>query len=117
MSKPLLIYVAGPYTAERRADRRNNTERAMDAGLALVAKGHYPVVPHLTHYLDERCFDLTGGYLVYGFYIALDDRLLAACDALFYLAPSPGADRELARAKRRGLPIYRTLDEVPDADL
>ena len=38
----------------------------------------------------------------------------AWASALFYMAPSLGADVELARAEENGLVIFRSLEEVPD---
>jgi hypothetical protein len=40
--------------------------------------------------------------------------LVHCCDALLYLAPSPGADRELELAEKLGKRIYLHLDAVPD---
>lgn len=45
-----------------------------------------------------------------------DFALLEACDALLYLAPSPGADRELALAKTNHLAIYYSLNDLPEAE-
>jgi ADP-ribose pyrophosphatase len=42
------------------------------------------------------------------------ERLLAHCDAVLRIGgPSEGADRMVAAAERRGLLVYRALDEVP----
>ena len=35
-------------------------------------------------------------------------------EALLYLAPSRGADKELERAKELGLRIFYSIDEIPD---
>lgn len=43
----------------------------------------------------------------------MDDAFLAVCDAFLFLGSSPGADKELALAKKMGLTIYGLIDDVP----
>jgi hypothetical protein len=44
------------------------------------------------------------------------ERLLQHCDAVLRLpGESRGADRDVAIAEQRGLPVYRSLEEIPDA--
>lgn len=109
--KGMRIYVAGPYTASHSRDIQKNVNKAIDIGIELVRKGHYPYIPHLTHYIDIRphC-DLD-----WKDYMRLDDKWLEACDALYYISSSKGADIELLAAKKRGLKIYTSLEDVPCA--
>jgi hypothetical protein len=114
---PLLIYVAGPYTpdtddvhdAARIANR--NVESANLAGIAIIRRGHYPLVPHLWHYMhiamDER--DRKENDYWYGFTMAL----LRRCDALYYLGKSKGADNELTFAKKNNMTIFRRISDIP----
>lgn len=110
----LRIYVAGPYTAPTDKGKLENTVRAMDAGLTLYKLGHYPYVPHLSHWLDIRARQ-TNVAMSWEDWMEWDEVWLESCDALLYLASSPGADRELAQARARSKVIYRSLDEVPKA--
>jgi hypothetical protein len=42
------------------------------------------------------------------------ERLLQHCDAVLRLpGASRGADEDVAIAQRRGIPVYRSLEEVP----
>jgi len=50
----LKVYIAAPYSAEREEERRKNTEAVIDVALALFQKGHFPYIPHLTHWVDKR---------------------------------------------------------------
>lgn len=115
MVKPLKIYVAGPYTAPTAGRRLSNVNAAIDAGIALFFKGHFPHVPHLTHFVDERANE-TGARLSWEDYIRWDMPWVAACDALLYLSGSRGADLELEAAKAAGKLIFYSVDEVPEAD-
>ena len=111
--RPLKIYIAGPYSAPSAELRRRNTEIAIDMGLRLRKKGHFPYIPHLTHFIDERAMEI-GVPMTYEEYLAWDTEWLKACDALLYLASSRGADYELENAKRLGLTVFYSADEIPD---
>jgi hypothetical protein len=114
---PLKIYVAGPYTPKdcslhdaARISQRNVTE-AIKIGNALLAKGHFVFVPHLSHYLHihESC-QIKDAKLWYD----LDDSFLMDwANALYYISPSWGADRELGWAEAKELRIFKNLSEVP----
>jgi hypothetical protein len=76
-----------------------------------VEKGHQPFCPHLSHYchIHYSCKrDYTSWW--YDFDITFLDLW---AEALFYIAPSAGADMEKARAEGRGLQIFTSLDQVP----
>jgi hypothetical protein len=113
--KPLRIYIAGPYQAATAAQRQANVNKAIDAGLILLSKGHLPFVPHLTHYVDLRANEL-GTPLQWEEYISWDLAWLEVADALVLLGRSRGADIEYERAKRLGKVIFHSLDEVPNAE-
>ena len=113
---PLRIYIAGPYTASSEAEIQKNVETAIDASLALYKKGHFPYVPHLTHFIDQRARQ-TGVQMTWEDYVfRWDSAWLALCDALLFLAESPGARKELELAQRLGKKIFYSLDEVGPAD-
>lgn len=95
--RPLRVYVAGPYSV-------NPTEgvaAAIQAADELLTAGYKPFVPHLTHLWHERYPQ------AYEVWMQYDFAYLAVCDALVRLPGySPGADREVALAKQRGVPVY-----------
>lgn len=109
------IYVAAPYSAPTSAQREVNAQRAIDAAIALMDKGHVPFVPHLSHFIEARMFEKQGVGRPWEFWMAQADELLQMCDALLYLDSSPGADIELARAKDLCLEIYYAVEDVPAA--
>jgi hypothetical protein len=76
-------------------------------------KGHHAFIPHLTHFFDVFVEETTGMRLPGETYMQWDFAILRRCDALLYLAPSPGADRELALARELSLPVYLSVDDIP----
>lgn len=109
----MIIFVAGPYSAPTPAQELANTYAAIDAGVILASAGHLPVVPHLNHWLGERAKMMTGDGLPYEFYLSLTIAQLRGCEAMLFLGPSPGANRERAEAERLGLPVFERIEDIP----
>jgi hypothetical protein len=116
--KPMLILIAGPYRSGTDGDPRamaDNLLRLEAAAWPVFAAGHLPVIgewlalPVLrsagagpTDPLADRVLYPTA------------DRLLAHCDAVLRLpGDSAGADQDVATARRRGLPVYHNVTEIP----
>lgn len=110
--KGLRIYIAGPYTAESEIQIRQNVMKALDVGLILWKKGHYPYIPHLTHFVDLRAQE-SGIPMKWEEYIEWDKAWLEVCDALLFLGNSKGAWKELEYAKKLGKTVYYDVDNVP----
>lgn len=104
------IYVAGPYTSETEEGRRENVRRAVEATVSLIGLGHIPFCPHLTGELDA-CATEIGQSISYEEWMRWDQEWLRLCDGFLYLAPSPGADRELLIAQMLGLKIGCSVEE------
>ena len=113
--RPLKIYIASPYTASTQEQIIANVNAAIDASFKLFAKGHFPYVPHLTHFIDQRAREI-GMDLKWEDYIRWDMVWARACDALLYLGSSKGADLELQAAKEWGKQIFYTVDEIAPAN-
>ena len=110
----LKIYIAAPYSAETEEERKKNTEAVVDAALTLFKKGHFPYIPHLTHWVDKRAKE-TDVAIKWEDYIKWHRPWLEACDAFLYLGSSKGADLELQMAKDLGKIIFYSIDEIPVA--
>ena len=113
--KPLLIYVAGPYTANKREEIDGNVNRAIDVGIKIFNKGHFPYVPHLTDLVDKRAKEV-GLELSWADFMAWDAPWLKVCDALVFVGESKGANIELEEAKRLGKTIFFCSEEIPSVD-
>lgn len=111
----LTIYVAGPYSADTEKGRLANTQKAMDIALALIKKGHYPYIPHLSHFVDIHAKE-QGIDLSWEFWMHFDFVWLEKCDALFFISESPGANMELGRMDELGRKVFYDLGEVPDEE-
>jgi hypothetical protein len=116
--KPMYIYVAGPITADVDDNIHDiprvvywNVKRAIRVSIELMKKGHYVFTPHLSHFINLEMHEKS---FTKEFWYKYDYGWLAKCDALYYIAPSPGADAELEWAKKHKLKIFYSLDEVPD---
>ena len=109
------IYVAGPISdggTLRKAQQRGNVYQAAEVAMYLLLMGHIPYWPHGNFMFGEQ-MDRIGYKLDEEFYLYWDFAWLRTCDGLFYIAPSSGADRELALAESLGMTIFRDLSEVP----
>ncbi len=107
MADVLRVYISGPYT---RFDVAANVRQAVLAGLDIVKAGHVPFIPHLYHFAH---------FLIpqpYAIWTALDLHWLQCCHCLLRLhGYSPGADREVERAKQLGLPVYYSIEACVQA--
>ena len=111
-NRAMRIYVAGPYSAPGRIQTENNVKTVIECGVEILKKGHYPYLPHLTHYV-ELLSQEKGLGLAWEDYIDWDIAWLELCDALLYLGSSKGADLELAYAKKLGKVIFHHVNDVP----
>jgi len=113
--KSMKIYVAGPYTGSTPKEIEENVQRAMEAGLKIWKKGHFPYIPHLTHWPDILSREI-GIEMDWEDYMNWHAPWVDHCDALFLLAESKGALLEYNRAKEEGKTVFLTLNEIPIVD-
>ncbi|MHA1614350.1 MAG: DUF4406 domain-containing protein [Candidatus Thorarchaeota archaeon] len=111
----MTIYVAGPYTGSTLEEIEENVQKAMEAGLKIWKKGHFPYIPHLTHWPDilARKLEIE---MDWEDYMNWHAPWVVQCDALFLLAESKGALLEYNRAKEEGKIVFHTLDEIPSVE-
>ncbi|MGB0507052.1 MAG: hypothetical protein ACPGGK_12730 [Pikeienuella sp.] len=109
------IIIAGPYTsgAQTEQDRAENLSAMNRAAVAVFDKGHTPIIgvnmalPVIVEAGADRFDDL-----MMPISLALADR----CDACLRVGgPSIGADQECERLRAKGLPVFLSIDEVPEA--
>lgn len=108
-----VVYIAGPYRGPSRAAIELNIQAARKVGLLCAQKGWSPLIPHSNAAHLDECCGLPDQY-----WLDATMELLLRCDAVV-LCPgwinSVGTCAEVAEAKRRGIPVYETETDLPDA--
>jgi hypothetical protein len=102
------IYIAAPYT---QGDVAVNLHRVFEVADELVKKGHTPYIPHWTHFWHIY------SPKEYGFWLEYDATFIIHwAEALLYLdGISDGAAKEAVLASSLYLPIFHSIEAVPDA--
>jgi len=91
------VYIAGPYTG---GDVGANVHEAMEVASALLSAGYAFYCPHLSHFVHIQHPQ------PYERWMALDIAWLEVCAAVIRIpGHSPGADREVEFAVKRGIPV------------
>lgn len=120
MTTPLLILIAGPYRSGTGGDPAliaRNLERLEEAAAPIHRLGHVPMIGEwvalpILRGIDEG--DAADGDVMY----ETAHRLLQHCDAVLRLpGDSAGADKDVEIALERGLPVYRSIDEIPAREI
>ena len=98
------IFISGPYT---KGDVALNVKRAMDLANELINLGFAPYCPHLTHFLHMN------NSQPYEKWLQLDCEYLVLCDGLIRIqGESLGSDKEVQLAKKKGIPVFFSLNEI-----
>ena len=118
----MLILIAGPYRSGTNDDpelMQKNLSNLESVALPLFRKGHIPMIGEwvalpLIHLAgSQKPGDAAWEEIQY----PVAHRLLEKCDAILRIeGASKGADEDVRVAKERGLKIYYSIDDVPDAE-
>ncbi|MYT72511.1 MULTISPECIES: DUF4406 domain-containing protein [unclassified Streptomyces] len=120
LDRPLLVLIAGPYRSGTGGDPRAmaaNLARLEEAAWPVFAAGHLPMIGEWVALPVLRSAgagptDPLADQVLY----PTAERLLARCDAVLRLpGESAGADQDVAIARRRGLPVFHDVAEIPRA--
>lgn len=118
----MLILIAGPYRSGTNDDPeliRKNLDNLEAMALPIFRKGHVPMIgewvalPLLSLAGSKKPGDHVWNEIQY----PVAHRLLEKCDAVLRISgESKGADQDVEIAKQRGLKIFYSLDEIPNAE-
>lgn len=118
----MLILIAGPYrsgTNDNPELIKQNLDRLEAMALPIFRKGHVPMIGEwvalpLMHLAGSKALgDEVWDEIQY----PVAHRLLEKCDAVLRIeGASKGADNDVKIAQERGLPIFYSLDEIPNAE-
>ena len=119
----MMILIAGPYrsgTGDDPAKMAANLARLEAAALPIFEKGHVPMIGEWAALPILR--GAGGGAPGSAVYDAVmhptAHRLLEKCDGVLRLpGVSAGADNDTRIARARGIPVWFSVDEIPDASL
>lgn len=119
MTASLMILIAGPYRSGTGDDPvllRQNLDRLEEAAWPIFRAGHLPMIGEWV----ALPVLASAGVTDFAHPLAADvmhptaERLLERCDGVLRLpGASQGADQDVVIARRLGIPVYTSLDEVP----
>lgn len=117
----MLILIAGPYrsgTNDEPSLMQRNLDQLESVALPLFRKGHVPLIgewvalPLIRLAGSAQPGDAAWEEVQY----PVAHRLLEKCDAVLRIkGASKGADEDVRIAKERGLTVFYSLEEIPDA--
>ena len=118
--RPLLILIAGPYRSgtDDEPDRLDANLRFLEsAAWPIFAAGHIPMIGEWVALPVMRGVgSVVGDPTSLTILTPTAERLLQHCDAVLRLpGASPGADNDVRIAEALGIPVYRSVDEIPRA--
>ena len=108
------IMIAGPYRSGTKSaqERAENLRLLNRAALTVWQKGHMPVIG-VNNALP--LIDIAGEHAFDSLMMPISLEAAERCDACLRIGgASNGADEEVARFRRRGLPVYFDLDEIDE---
>lgn len=118
--EPKLILIAGPYRSGTGDDPElldRNLRRLEEAAWPIFRKGHVPMIgewvalPVLASAGADGIADPLAAQVMY----PTAHRLLQHCDGVLRLpGDSRGADQDVAIARERSIPVWFSIDEIPD---
>lgn len=110
---PMLIAVAGPYSADTAEQRRRNLDVMNQAAVQVMSLGHIPVIGVNAALPVVEC--LEPGADQYEAMMTISLALVDKCDAILVIGESAGVNRERDLIASKGLPVYRAVSEIPPA--
>jgi hypothetical protein len=101
-----MVYIAAPYT---HPDPVANTHDAIRVAERIIDEGFTPIIPHLCllwHLVTPHPPE---------FWYAHDLEILRRCDFLLRIGgTSTGADAEVEFARREGIPVFFSINEIKE---
>lgn len=105
------VFISSPYSngdTLPESERIANVHRSIDAAEQLVARGHVPFLPLLSHYWQQQVAH------DHGFWLWWCLEWLSASDAMLRLdGTSVGASIEERAAREVGIPVYYSVKDIP----
>ena len=103
------IAVAGPYSAPDAAKRKENLDRMNMAAARLLEAGAIPLIGVNAALPVLEKAELTDHYEAI---MRISIGVIENCDAILLLAESPGANRECELLRKKGKPVFTSVEEA-----
>lgn len=105
----MIIGVAGPYSAPTAEQRQKNLDAMNEAAARLLELGHIPLIG-----MNASMPVLEKASVADPYHCTMEISLavIGACEGLLLLAESPGANKERDLVLSKGLPVFRSIEDV-----
>lgn len=108
----MLIAVAGPYSADTEEQKAANL-KAMNIAATVYRRGHIPVIGvNASLNVANELADLSRAQVISDLSFAIVER----CDVILMIGSSPCANIERSLISAKGLPVYNSIGEIPEAE-
>jgi len=108
----MLIVVAGPYSANTNEQKAQNLKAMNIAAAEIYRKGHIPVIGvNASLFVADELPEIESKKVISDISFAIVER----CDAILMIGSSPGANLERGLIEAKGLPVYCSVNEIPEA--
>ena len=108
---PMIIGVAGPYSAPTEEQRQKNLDAMNEAAARVLEKGHIPIIGMNAALPIVSIANIEDKYKAT---MEISLAVIDKCDAILMIGESPGANTERDLVKAKGLPVYYSINEIPD---
>lgn len=105
----MIIGVAGPYSAPTATQRQQNLDTMNEAAARLLELGHIPLIGMNA---SMPVLEKANVADPYSCTMQISLAVISACEGLLLLAESPGANKERDLILSKGLPVFRSIEEV-----
>jgi len=107
----MLIVVAGQYNANTDEEKAKNLKAMNIAAAAVYKKGHIPVIGvNASLYVADELPEFDRRQVISDISFAVVER----CDAILVIGSSPGANHERKIIESKGLPVYFSVNDIPE---
>jgi hypothetical protein len=107
----MLIAIAGPYSAKTEEKRMQNLKAMNVAAAKVYRRGHIPVIGvNAALFVAEELNTPPEREVINNISFAIVEK----CDAILIIGDSPGVKEELKIIKSKGLPVYFSIEDIPE---
>jgi hypothetical protein len=107
---PMIIAIAGPYSAPTEAQRQKNLDAMNEMAARVYEKGHIPFIGINMALPVVAMSEVDDEYAAI---MAISMAVVDKCDAMLMIGESKGANMEKEHIAAKGLPVYHSIDEIP----